>query len=72
MLLIFHLDIGGKFAAGVAVFSINLWKGVITGVIDTGGKWKCQRCRHCTLRCEYLSEFSKKIEMVLKVLEGVR
>ncbi len=37
-----------------------------TGVIDTGGKWK----KSSMLTCEYLREFSKKIEMILKLLSG--
>jgi hypothetical protein len=60
-LLKFHSDSVDKFAAGVTAISVSLWKGVITGVIETG-----------TLRCEYLSEFSKKIEVVLSELKGGR
>jgi hypothetical protein len=33
------------------------------GVVDTGGRW-------CTLNCEHLREFSKKIEMVLVEYSG--
>jgi hypothetical protein len=70
MVYSYFIDIGGKFAAGVTAISVNLWKDVITGGIDTGDKCQCQRCHHCALRCEYLSEFSKKIEGVLNELEG--
>jgi hypothetical protein len=47
-------DTGGKVAAGIN---------------DTGGGGKICR-RWCTLNCEYLREFSKKIEIVLMEYSG--
>ncbi len=32
------IDIGGKSTAVVTMISVNLWKGVTTAVVETGGK----------------------------------
>ncbi len=47
---------------------VNGLKGIVS---DTGGKFAAGVDRWCTLNWEYLREFSKKIEMILRNTLGL-